>query len=266
MTADLNLLPPVRDIIQRVKEVSGKDIIFRPAPEQLVPATSKIARARMPSHIIRYQPQMVQRINHLTAHECGHILRTMEAGPSIRVVPMSNAETRAVAVRQLGSEPSHVPESMREQMLDIWLSGIITQITSLPTCVQIERWIKREYPALKDEQRLYLDEDVKRTVQGLSKKVERVTPKTIFRISNSITYAYLRGIEPVTGKDLRKHFSGWPSIIRTGIQLYEILGEEDTGYAGDLRVTQEWAKILNVSEWFGWIGFEDVPESYFDDL
>jgi hypothetical protein len=42
------------------------------------------------------------------------------------------------------------------------------------------------------------------------------------------------------------------------------LGDEDGGYAGDLRVTNDWAKILNVSDWFGWIGFEDVPESYFN--
>jgi len=64
------------------------------------------------------------------------------------------------------------------------------------------------------------------------------------------TYAYLRGIEPVTGKDLRKHFSGWPGIISSGIQLYDVLGEQDSGYAGDLRVTNEWARILNVSDWF----------------
>lgn len=266
MSDNLNLLPPVREIIQRVKEISGKEITFRPAPDQLVPATSKIARARMPNHIIKYQPQMVQRINHLTAHECGHILRTMEAEPSIRVVPGSNAETRALAVRELENELSHLPESMRSEMLDVWLGGLITQVTSLPACVRIERWLHQEYPRLRSEQRLYLDEDVQRTLQGLSKKVERVTPKTLFRISNSITYAYLRGLEPVTGRDLRKHFSGRPSIITTGIQLYESLGEADTGYAGDLRVTNEWAKILKVSDWFAWIGFEDVPESYFADV
>ena len=266
MNTDLALLPPVREIIQRVKEVSGKDVIFRSAPDQLVPATSKIARIRMVSHVIKYQPQMVQRINHLTAHECGHILRTMAADASIRIVPMSNAETKAIARRRLGNELAHLPEAFREQMLDIWLGGIITQITSLPACVWIERWIQRDYPALKDEQRLYLAEDVKRTVQGLSKKIERVTPKTIFCISNSITYAYLRGLESVTGNDLRRRFSDWPSIIQTGIQLYEAFGEEDSGYAGDIRVTNEWAKLLNVSDWFGWIGFEDVPEAYFKDL
>jgi hypothetical protein len=151
-------------------------------------------------------------------------------------------------------------------MLDIWLSGIITQLTSLPACVRIERWIHREYSPLRDEQRLYLAEDVKRTLQGVSKKVDRATPKTIFRISNSITYAYLRRIEPVTGKDLRKHFSGWPPIITTGIRLYEALGEEDAGYAGDIRVTKEWATILKVDDWFAWIGFENMPESYFNDV
>ena len=266
MTSDLNLLPSVLKIIERVKEVSGKEITFRPAPDQLVPATSKIARARMPHHLIKYQPQMAHRINHLTAHESGHILRTMEADPSIRVVPVSNTKTRANAVKELGKELSHLPESMRSQMLDMWLGGLITQVTSLPVCVRIERWIYREYPPLRDEQRLYLDEDMQRTLQGLSKKVERMTPKTIFRISNSITYAYLRGLEPVTGKDLRKHFSGRPAIISTGIQLCDTFGEEDTGYASDIRITNEWARILKISDWFAWIRFEDMPESYFQDI
>ena len=30
--------------------------------------------------------------------------------------------------------------------------------------------------------------------------------------------------------------------------------------------SNEWAKILKVSEWFAWVGFEDVPESYFADV
>lgn len=266
MNDDLNLLPPVLEVIQRVKEVSGKEITFRPAPDQLVPATSKIARARMPTHIIKYQPAMAHRINHLAAHECGHILRTMEADPSIRVVPVSNPETRAIAVRELEKELSHLPDAMRGQMVEVWLGGLITQLTSLPACVRIERWIRREYPLLRNEQLLYLEEDVRKTLNGLTKRVERMTPKTIFRISNSITYAYLRGIESVTGKDCRKHFSGRTSIINTGIQLYEALGEEDTGYAGDIRVTNEWARVLKVTEWFAWTGFEDMPESYFKDV
>jgi hypothetical protein len=150
-------------------------------------------------------------------------------------------------------------------MLDIWLGGIITQITSLPACIRIERWIHQEYPVLRIEQSQFLHEDVKRTLQGLSKKVERITPKTVFRVSNSITYAYLRGLEPVIGKNLRKHFIGRPSIVNTGTRLYDVLGEDDEGYAGDIRVSKEWARILDVFEWFSWRGFEDMPESYFNE-
>jgi hypothetical protein len=70
-----------------------------------------------------------------------------------------------------------------------------------------------------------------------------------------------------TDKDTKiRHFSGRPSIITAGIQLYETLGEADTGYAGDLRVMNEWVKILNVSDWCTWVGFEDAPESYFADV
>ena len=58
-------------------------------------------------------------------------------------------QTRAVVVKEIGTELSHLPESIREQMLDIWLGGIITQVTSLPACVRIERWIHQEYPTLR---------------------------------------------------------------------------------------------------------------------
>lgn len=68
------------------------------------------------------------------------------------------------------------------------------------------------------------------------------------------------------GRDLRKHFSGRPSIINTGIRLYDVLGEDEMGYAGDIRVTKEWARILKISGWFTWIGFEDMPESYLADI
>jgi hypothetical protein len=262
---DINLLPPVLEIIQKVKEVSGKEIVFRPAPDQTVPATSKIARVRMSSHIIKYQPQMLDSINHLTAHECGHILRTMEADPTIRVVPVSNAQTRATATTQLKNELSFLPESIRERMLDMWVGGIIMQLTSLPVCARIESWIHRNYPALRTEQRNFLKSDLRRTLQGVSRKIERNTPPTVFRTSNSITYAYLRAIEPVTGKDFRSHFSGQPDIAKTGKQLYEALGIADSGYAGDLQVTMEWARILNIGDWFAWLNFEEVPESYFNE-
>jgi hypothetical protein len=262
----LNLLAPVAEILEKVAEVSGKPVIFRPAPEQQVPATSKVARKRMPFHIIKYQPQMVSQINHLTAHECGHILRTVQADPSVRVVPASNTHTRAIATTQLKTELSHLPESLREQMLDLWVGGIIMQITSLPACARIENWIHSQYPALRNEQRTFLEKDVKKTILGVSKPFERATPKTIFRISNSITYAYLRGIEPVTGEDLRKHFSGRPDVVRLGMKLYSSLQKEDTGFEGDLRVTKDWATILKIADWFTWLNFEEMPEAYYSDV
>jgi len=33
-------------------------------------------------------------------------------------------------------------------------------------------------------------------------------------------------------------------------------------YEGDIRMINEWAKFLGLTEWFGWLGFEDVPGNY----
>jgi hypothetical protein len=49
------------------------------------------------------------------------------------------------------------------------------------------------------------------------------------------------------------------------LQLYDAFGEEDPGYSGDIRVTNEWARILKISDWFAWIGFENMPDSYLND-
>ena len=33
-------------------------------------------------------------------------------------------------------------------------------------------------------------------------------------------------------------------------------------YEGDIKMVNEWAKFLGLTERFGWVGFEDVPENY----
>ena len=40
---------------------------------------------------------------------------------------------------------------------------------------------------------------------------------------------------------------------------------EDEGFVQDVDIIKAWAEILEVTDWFTWIGFEDVPETYYMD-
>ncbi len=48
--------------------------------------------------------------------------------------------------------------------------------------------------------------------------------------------------------------------------LYKIANSERHDFEGDVTIINRWAKILGLDTAFNWIDFEDMPESYFDDV
>jgi len=80
----------------------------------------------------------------------GHILRTMEADPAIRVVPVfqrANENNRNNPIKKRTFFPARIDS---ERMLDMWVGGIIMQLTSLPVCARIESWIHPKLSGIED--------------------------------------------------------------------------------------------------------------------
>lgn len=264
LSSSYSLQPVVTEIVRKVKEVSGKDIDFRISNTISVYAVTKIARKRMSQHVIYFRKDVVDRLSYIIAHECGHILRIMEAPEEERVVPATNKATKLKVLEDIKSNSFSKP--LLAKMIGVWVDGIVMQVTNLPVDVRIERWIQKSFPSLKQEQISALEKDAEKTLAGLSKEVEMVTPTKIFAISNSMAYAYLRGIGPIVGKRYDKAFYGRNSILNLGKKLYKFLEEEDRGYSGDIETINLWAKTLGIDGWFDWISFESMPESYYEDL
>ena len=257
------LVPTVHEVVALTEKVSGKEIDFNLLLNLDVDGVSKIARARMPKHIMRIKENNVARVNHTIVHECGHILRTMQAGPAERVVPSSNAETNQKALSDLNQELLALPEAARDEMFELWTTGLINQLVNLPVDVRIETWIHRDYPAFREIQIKSLAIDVQNCLLGLSEKIRRNTIESIFNKSNALVYAYLRGVTMITGEDYTKEFKRYPDIKKTGRKLYRLLEHEDEGFVQDVNIINAWAEILEITGWFTWIGFEDMPDTYF---
>ena len=264
LSREYEIAPEVREIAGLVEDVSGKELDVQLVVNLGTDGSTKIAREKMPRHIVKVRENNTSRVNHIIAHECGHIMRTIQAAPAERVIPSSNTETSAAAFRDLQAEMASVPENSREQLFTLWTGGMINQLVNLPVDVRIERWLYDSYPSFRDMQRKSLAIDVNNSLGGLSEKVASITIKPVFEKSNAMIYAYLRGLTPVTREDYAPYFKKHQDIKKLGRKLYKHLEEEDKGFAQDIEIINAWAEILGIDSWFEWIGFEDVPESYYE--
>ncbi len=79
-----------------------------------------------------------------------------------------------------------------------------------------------------------------------------------------MVYTYLRGISPLTGVNYAEHFKKNQDIKKTGRRLFACLETEDAGFVQDVETINAWAEMLNIKDWFTWIGFEDVPETHYE--
>ena len=88
-------------ILKLVQDKTKKEIEFIYDGKLTVDARVTVARSYMDRHIIFFGDTKVGNINHLIAHECGHILRYYSVIPERRVVPFTNNESYQIAIADL---------------------------------------------------------------------------------------------------------------------------------------------------------------------
>jgi hypothetical protein len=213
----------VTDIVEQVERVSGKEIDFRPAPKLDVRARTKMARQRMARHVILFNPKEWPHLSHIIAHECARILRMLKIPPVERRVPASTPEALQAARSEVRPEAEFLPADLRDKAVDMWIHGLVTQVTSQPIDVRIEEWISENYPGLGEEQRRSLRTETRTITASISPDVKRTAPPTVFRRSHALNYAYLDHIGDIMGRCFYSKFRGNPDIIALGKGVSEIL-------------------------------------------
>jgi len=264
LSKEYDIAPTVHALVNLISESTGKKIEFELLINLDTDGITKIAREKMPKHIIKVKENSTARVNHIIVHECCHILRVMQAQPSQRVIPSTNTRTTEKAFDALKSELSAVPARVRDEIFKLWVSGIVNQLVNLPVDVRVEKWLYENYPEFRDIQNKSVEMDVENCLLGLSDQVRNNTIESIFKKSNAMVYAYLKGVSSITGKDYGSEFEPYKDIALLGEALYACFEPEDKGYTQDVETINKWAKLLDIEGWFTWIGFEEVPGSYYE--
>ena len=261
----LKLLGSVTEILEKTKEATGKDIRFVERNDLSTYAVVKPARAHMPAHIIFHKKDPGDVINHLLAHECGHLLRIFSVPPEKRLVPSTNDQTKLKALSEIEPDikrlSSNLPFQRLVEIENIWYVGTIKQLTNFPPDIMIEKWIYDEYPELRPYQSQIINKQYKEAVQGLSKRVAEVTPRKILNVSNTMNYAFFL----ILGRHFSVDYLGGYRNSRysdKGEELASITHDYVNNYEGDIQMINKWSQFLELSHWFTWADFEDVPKNY----
>jgi len=263
---DIQFIDPVPAIIEEVKIKTGKDIRFIQKENLPTYAMLQMARKHMPSHLIYYKKEHDEIINHLIVHECGHLFRTFQCPENQRLIPYSDQQMKYHALKQMEREIMALSKTLSEDkiasIIDLWYTGLIRQVTNLPPDIMIEKWIYDQFPNLRTLQLKSLNKQLVESISGLSEAVRRITPYTILFASNVVNYAFFRILGLHIGQNFIKRYSSTPYLDK-GKELASITERDyDDSHQGDNLMIKKWAAFVNISDWFKWRGFEDVPPDY----
>lgn len=262
---NLKLIPAVEEIIVSIEQLTSKKFDFVEKNDLTVLATVKIARRRMPNHIIYFKTTEDKAINHLIAHECGHIKRIYETPEDKRVLYAANEKTRSEAFKALSESKALLEERFGKEiagnLLTNLFDGIIRQVTNQPIDLMIEKWIYEDYTDLRQIQLDSLIDQNKQALAGLAEST-KVFPKMIVDASNTLNAAYADQLSRTVKYKLNRE---WKKS-----QFYEKSKE----LSSLLDVSKPWrpeddntkvlacGEYLNIKSWFFTAPFEDIPEDY----
>ncbi len=261
------LLPETRSILQEIEVQTRRPVEIRAEPRVRGKGRA-IYAATDPDptrHLILYDPNEERHLDHLVAHECGHIRRFTEARPKDRCVPIVTPASRAAAARQLLPSISRliesgVPAGAAAEMISVWVGGTVSQLAATPSDVRIEERLWQDYPGLRDKQRASLTHQVEMGRLGLRPVVAAFTPETVWRASNAMNYVLAcAAVRLCDTPELLAPYRR-SEVQRLGHVLLDVLdARPDTGLAGDRAISDVWADRLLIWGWFEWRRLDQLP-------
>ena len=194
-------------LLRQIEEETGRPVEIRPDNRirdraRAVYAATDPDRSR---HLILYDPNLETHLNHLVAHEGGHIRRLAAADPAEKTVATLTITRRARAIRRLLPElhalaEQGIPPEALKELTSIWLSGTISQLTDTPSDIRIERWIHDELPGICKEQEASLEDQLLTAALGLRPVVVAFTPRSVWQASTAMNYALAKSCAETLGR------------------------------------------------------------------
>jgi hypothetical protein len=263
------LHPQLVELISQIEDQTGREVQIQAnrAIRDRARAVYVVSDPDPTRHLILYDPKYEGHLDHLVAHECGHIVRFTSASPEEQTVAKTTSASRGRAAERMLPDlrrlvNSGLPEGALADLLPIWLGGTITQIADTPSDIHIERWIRERTTALRDIQEASLLNQIKANAASMRPVVAAFTPRPVWTASNAMNYVSAKAYARLLDRpDLVRPYRS-TAIEKLGEELFEMFNKAPGGsLATDRQVSDRWAERLGLSDWFEWTTLDEVsPE------
>jgi hypothetical protein len=86
----------------------------------------------------------------------------------------------------------------------------------------------------------------------LGVEIREWMPPSIYKKSNSMNYVLVKTISRLLDQpDLLSPYLD-QGLAEAGERLSSYLAEPDSGYVGDMRIADSWARELGIADWYQW--------------
>jgi hypothetical protein len=244
------LLETTRRVLQMAEEVSGRPIRVQEDPQIAVLATITMARGNAPAHLIRYRPLPGRQPDYHICYQCGFVIRLFQNPPERRFDFGMSPEASSKMDMVL-SDRSLSPQV--RMMKDTLLSGILTQLRSIPIGLRIDNWLWSESEEMRDEHIASARLQLQQNAQGLAPSIRRSFPRKIVNANTAMNAAFaLFWAEKLNDPAVALPYR---SIGATddGQALLAIFRETDSSPEQDWTLVDRWAEYVKFSGWYTWV-------------
>jgi hypothetical protein len=265
------LLPDTQELLREIHDLTGLpvDVQCQPALRGKARAVYIACDPTAERHRILYDPKYERFLDHLVAHECGHIVRVAAASPSDRALPVMTSAQRYEASLQLLPgiedllERGIIQPEYLDTLLPLWLSGTVYQLHNTPADIHIERWLHREFPGLRKIQAASLMSQAREAHQVLGPEIELCTPRLVWDASNAMNYALMKSAMDLFGpEEFVRPYEGTKAEA-VGTELLAMVDSTpDTGLVGDRQLSERFAERLGLKGWLTWRRIDDLPAEH----
>ena len=245
----------VNIVLKRVEDITGKPVLVQADPALTVIATSRLASASVPAHLIRYNPSAKLNADYLTCFQCGFIIRTFQTEPEARFEVGSTYRGRKDVeqlLRDHGRRPgaTAVPKLMRDGIRDQIYDGLIRQLRSVPIGLRVDRWLLSEFPSLSDQQRSIALRQLNENLGALAPEIKKFAPIKIVEANIVMNCAFAAFWAAIWRDSTQSSPYLAAGFLSRGEELLTMLDELPPDPQHDRKLIQSWGDRLGLTGWF----------------
>ncbi len=201
-------------------------------------------------------------MEHVIAHEVGHIVRLFQVPEAERLQPSITPETRTKAAEQIIQElvaltEVGVPTEIIPDLFGNAYEGLCSQLASFPADLRIEQWIYDRFPGLRRVQQRSLTQEVERSFPLFDPGHRLLTAPTIWQAQMAMNAAQAWQVSMMFNKpELLTLFQRYSLGIPGRNLARMVLDEPDEGHRSDMAAVGQWAEELGLVGWFDWAPYQ----------